>query len=56
VKATPLAARQLSYVIVPGNNEVPAGVIAIDADSRAVVRRFRIPGGGAPRDAVFDPD
>jgi YVTN family beta-propeller protein len=55
-KATALTARQLSYVIVPGNNEVPAGVIAIDAESRAVVRRFRIPGGGSPRHAVFDPD
>jgi len=55
-KATALTAWQLAYVIVPGNNEVPAGVIAIDADSRAVVRRFRIPGGGLPRDAVFDPD
>ena len=55
-KATALTARQLSYVIVPGNNEVPAGVIAIDPESRAVVRRFRIPGGGSPRDAVFDPD
>jgi YVTN family beta-propeller protein len=55
-KATALTARQLSYVIVPGSNEVPAGVIAIDVESRAVVRRFRIPGGGSPGDAVFDPD
>jgi YVTN family beta-propeller protein len=56
VKATALTARQLSYVTVSGNGEVPAGVVAIDAESRTVVRRFRIPGGGSPGDAVFDPD
>jgi YVTN family beta-propeller protein len=58
LRATGLAqqASQLSYLAVPGSNEYPAGVIAIDPVSGSVVRRFRFPGGGSPQAAVFDPN
>ena len=50
-----LSARQLSYVCVSGSRDFPPGVVAVDAGSRTVVRRFRFPGGGSPHDVVFDP-
>ena len=49
-------AAQLSYLVVSDSSEYPAGVIAIDPASGSVVRRYRFPGGGSPRAAVFDPD
>jgi len=51
-----LPARQLSYICVTGSSEFAPGVVAVDAGSRTVVRRFRLPGGGSRCDAVFDPD
>jgi YVTN family beta-propeller protein len=51
--ASDLQAQQLSYVVVGGNGDVPAGVVAIDANSRTVIRRFRLPGGGSPGHAVL---
>jgi YVTN family beta-propeller protein len=50
-----LPARQLSYVPVAGSSEFPAGVVAVDAETGTVVRRFRLPGGGSPHGVVFDP-
>jgi YVTN family beta-propeller protein len=52
IAGTTLPAQQLAYVTVPGNSEVPTGIIAIDVNTRAVVRRFRFPGGGSPAHAV----
>jgi YVTN family beta-propeller protein len=51
-----MTARQLSYVCVAGSSELAPGVVAIDAGTRTVVRRFRFPGGGSPHTVVFDAD
>jgi len=51
-----LPAGQLSYACVPDSSEFPSGVVAVDARSRTVVRRYRFPGGGSPHHVVFDPD
>jgi YVTN family beta-propeller protein len=52
IAGTTLPAQQLAYVTVRGNSEVPTGIIAIDVNTRTVVRRFRFPGGGSPAHAV----
>ena len=36
--------------------EDASGVVAVDARSRTVVRRYRFPGGGTPHGIVFDPE
>jgi YVTN family beta-propeller protein len=51
-----LSAGQLSYACVPDSSEFPSGVIAVDARSRTVVRRYRFPGGGSPHQVVYDAD
>jgi YVTN family beta-propeller protein len=52
---TALPAGQLSYACVPDSSEFPGGVVAVDARSRTLVRRYRFPGGGLPHDVLFDP-
>jgi hypothetical protein len=51
-----LSAGQLSYACIPDSTEFPSGVVAVDARSRTVVRRYRFPGGGSPHQVVYDPD
>ncbi len=50
-----LPAQSLSYIPIASNDDLTAGVVAVDAASRTVVRRFRLPGGGSPYEVVFDP-
>ena len=56
VRGAALSAQYLSYLPVAGSDDVPAGVVAVDAASRTIVRRFRLPGGGSPYAVVFNPD
>jgi YVTN family beta-propeller protein len=51
-----LSAGRLSYACVPESSEFQSGVVAVDARSRTVVRRYRFPGGGSPHTVLYDPD
>jgi YVTN family beta-propeller protein len=42
------------YIPVSASDQVPAGVVTVDAATQRVVRQFRLPGRGTPQAVVLD--